>query len=301
MYIPSRKLNLILKKRESHIVLQQTEPVRLSDYVAGRFVSIPSKKGMKKAILKGLVYVNGELGTTARYLYGGELIELFESDDDQNRPVLEWPLEVIYEDDYLAVIVKLGGIEVSGNRFRTIENALPFNLKKSPLPDALSWPQPIHRLDYPTRGLLLIGKTASAVTALNQLFEHQKVKKVYHAVTIGEMDESGEIDVPIDGKHAFSRYEVLNIQPSPRFGVLNLVRLFPSTGRRHQLRIHLAGMGNPILGDQDYEVKGKILKGNGLYLHASSLSFEHPFKEELLSFEEELPKKFKRIFKNLRK
>ena len=78
---------------------------------------------------------------------------------------------------------------------------------------------------------------------------------------------------------------------------MNLLKLTPKTGRRHQLRKHMSAIGNPILGDVDYGVEGLILKGKGLYLHAFSLEFEHPVTKEKMYFEKELPKKFKKLFK----
>ncbi len=83
---------------------------------------------------------------------------------------------------------------------------------------------------------------------------------------------------------------------SERFAKLNLVRLNPKTGRRHQLRKHLSMIGNPILGDRDYGIENLILKGKGMYLHAYSLRFVHPFTQEEVSFIDELPKRFKKIF-----
>jgi 23S rRNA pseudouridine1911/1915/1917 synthase len=207
----------------------------------------------------------------------------------------ELPLKVLFEDDYLAAIHKPAGIEVSGNKFRTLANALPKNLKPSSLSDA-TIPQPAHRLDYATTGIVLVGKTASCIRALNKLFEEKKIVKTYYAITIGNMKPNGRIETTIDGKPAQSDYEVMKSVLSERFGSLNLVRLHPKTGRRHQLRKHLFSIGNPILGDRDYALDGLILKGKGLYLHAYSLKFEHPFTKNPLHITDELPEKFGKIF-----
>lgn len=202
---------------------------------------------------------------------------------------------MLFEDDYLAVIHKPAGILVSGNVFRTIKNALSKNLKKSNQSDATS-PQPIHRLDYSTTGILLIGKTRRSIHALNKLFEDRAISKAYYAVSIGKMDPKGIISTQIDGKEASSIYSVEKTVASKRFGVLNLVLLKPLTGRRHQLRKHLSTLGNPILGDKDYNIDGLLLNGKGMYLHAYSLKFSHPFTCEKLHFIDELPLKFKKIF-----
>lgn len=196
------------------------------------------------------------------------------------------------------MIHKPAGILVSGNSFKTIANALDQNLKGSKLPDATT-PQPVHRLDYATTGILLVGKTSSSIRALNKIFENKGVTKTYYAVTIGEMDEQGEITSEVDGKKAQSNYMLCETVPSPRFGKLNLVKLEPQTGRRHQLRKHLAAIGNPILGDKEYGIENLILKGKGLYLHAYSLKFTHPFTNEEIFLKDEFPQRFKKLFVQL--
>lgn len=113
------------------------------------------------------------------------------------------------------------------------------------------------------------------------------------------MKSEGIITSDVDDKKAVSNYKVIDSVASKRFGQLNLVMLQPKTGRRHQLRIHLASIGHPILGDKDYGVEGLVLKGKGMYLHAHSLKFNHPFADEVVFVEAELPKRFKKIFGNL--
>ncbi len=250
---------------------------------------------MKKAIDKGLVKVNGTVAGTGKFLNGGEIITLF-SEENKDKPVIQFKLEVSFENDHLAIINKPPGILVSGNKKKTIVNALPYNLTKSNASDALLRPKPVHRLDFPTSGLLLIAKTHAAVIALNKLFKERKVKKTYHAVTYGKMPITGTITTVIDGKNAFTEYKVLETVHSERFNYLNLVELFPKTGRKHQLRVHLSSLGNPILGDKNYSKEGLLLKGKGLFLHASSLEFTDPIIGTLTSVTTALPKKFRKIF-----
>ena len=208
---------------------------------------------------------------------------------------LIFPLQVLFEDEHMAAIHKPAGIEVSGNKFKTIANALPQNLEPSKLSDA-TIPQPVHRLDYATTGIVLVGKTHSSIRALNKMFEEKTIAKTYYAVAIGNMEPSGTITSEIDGKTSHSDYKVIESVPSERFGVLNLVKLHPKTGRRHQLRKHLFNLGHPILGDKDYALEGLILKGKGLYLHAYALEFEHPFTNKIICITDELPEKFEKIF-----
>ena len=250
---------------------------------------------MKKAIDKGRLQLNGKVAKTADFVSGGECLELVLDGTAKQRPTIDLNLKVLYEDSHLAIVHKPAGIEVSGNRKWTVENALITNLEPSNESDA-TLAEAIHRLDYPTTGTLLIGKTISAIAALNELFEKRLVAKVYMAITIGEMKRQGIVKTPIDEKTSVSDYLVLSSAPSERFSALNLVQLKPKTGRRHQLRKHMATVGNPILGDRDYGKEGLILGGKGLYLHSLSLSFIHPFTHEELTVEAPLPKKFKKIF-----
>lgn len=193
------------------------------------------------------------------------------------------------------MIHKPAGILVSGNHFKTIANALSQNINQSKLGDA-TIPQPVHRLDYGTTGILLIGKTRSSIRALNKMFEDKKIKKTYYAITIGEMEDRGKITSKIDGKKSQSNYIISSSVPSKKFGTLNLVKLIPITGRRHQLRIHMSKIGNPILGDKEYGIENLILNRKGLYLHAFSLKFIHPFTNEEVHLLDGLPQRFKNIF-----
>ena len=280
---------------ETHIVPKLSAPVRLQDYGVGIFNGALSKSALKKALKKQYVTVDDVVATSATFINGGETIRLSIPEDVSPKKKLILPLAVLFEDEHLAVIRKPAGILVSGNRFKTIANALAQNLNKSNLHDAAIL-QPVHRLDYPTTGVLLVGKTRSSIRALNKLFEDNEIKKTYYAVTIGKMDDEGKIASTIDGKKSLSDFEVIESVPSKRFGSLNLLRLKPQTGRRHQLRIHLASIGNPILGDKEYGIEDLILNGKGLYLHACSLEFIHPFTKEIVYIEDELPQRFKKIF-----
>ncbi|CAM1362608.1 RluA family pseudouridine synthase [Tenacibaculum xiamenense] len=286
-----------MKLIATHISKKQNTSIRIQEYAVGIFETIPTKSALKKAIKKGLVFVNGEKASTALLIKGSEKIELYEGETDINtsKKKFDITLEILFEDEYLAIINKPAGVLVSGNSFATINNALPQNLKRSSLSD-VTIPRPVHRLDYPTSGLLLIGKTTSSIIELNRLFELKLIQKTYHAISIGNLPKNGEINTPIDSKVALTKFSVLKTVSSERFGNLNLVELQPSTGRRHQLRKHLFSLNSPILGDKDYYLEGLILKGNGLYLYASSLKFIHPFTSKTINISSNLPKKFERIF-----
>lgn len=239
--------------------------------------------------------MNDVIANSATFIRGGEVIKLSIPEEVSPKRKLIFPLEVLFEDEYIAAIRKPAGILVSGNSFKSIANALAQNIKPSNLKDATT-PQPVHRLDYATTGILLIGKTSSSIRALNKLFEDKAIEKNYFAITIGKMNKQGKINSEIDGKKSQSSYTVNASVPSERFGQLNLLQLQPQTGRRHQLRKHLAHIGNPILGDTDYGMENLILKGKGMYLHAYFLKFVHPFTNKKIHLKDELPQRFKKIF-----
>ncbi|WP_040279814.1 RluA family pseudouridine synthase [Psychroserpens damuponensis] len=281
---------------KTHIVPQQSSPIRLQEYGVGIFDATITKSALKKALKKQYITVNGVVATTATYIKGGECIRITISEENTHNKQFILKLNVLFEDDYLAVIHKPAGVLVSGNSFKTIANALVRSIKKSTLPDATK-PQPVHRLDFPTTGILLVGKTQSSIRALNKLFEDKAIKKTYYAVTIGNMKPKGHITFNIDDKPSQTYYKVCQSVVSKRFETLNLVRLEPQTGRRHQLRKHLSQIEHPILGDKDYGVKPLILNGKGLYLHAYALLFTHPFTKDVMFLKDELPKRFLKIFK----
>lgn len=283
---------------EIHIVPKLTTPIRIQEYGVGIFIGALTKSALKKALKKEWITVDNIIASTATFIYGGERICLCIPEDNKPNKKLVFPLEVLYEDDYLAIIHKPAGVLVSGNSFKTIANALSQNIQRSNLPDATK-PQPVHRLDYATTGILMVGKTSSSIRALNKLFEEDKVEKAYYAVAIGDINSHGEIDTDIDDKKSHSGYKLIEYEESPRFGKLNLVELNPKTGRRHQLRKHLSSIGNPILGDKDYGIQNLILSGQGLYLHAYSLRFIHPFTKKQVHFKDELPHRFLKIFPSL--
>ncbi len=269
---------------------------RVSDYLPGQLNTIYSKKGVKKAIKEGLVTINDKKAFTADYLFGNEKITLFQSTIVNNKKTITIKLEIVFEDDYLAIINKPAGILVSGNKKYTIENALPLALKKSKQQDSLERPLPIHRLDYPTSGLLLIGKTSRSVILLNRMFENKEIQKFYEAVTISQQKDHGIINSPINTKKSKTTFRVVERLNSIKYQNLNLVELIPHTGRTHQLRKHMSKIGNPIFGDQQYGIEGLKSVGNGLYLQASKLIFTHPFTENKIEISIPRLKKTNKLF-----
>lgn len=280
-----------MNEKLEYIVHKEATSLRLLDYVIQFVPAVLSRNGAKNAIKSGRILLNGNPAEGSRYVNYGDKITLLPLEHFPLK-VFKLCLPVVFEDDYLAVINKPAGIGVSGNYFRTIENALPFNLKRTARADALVTPRAVHRLDNQTSGLLLIAKTASARLHLGNQFEQKNVHKTYFALVAGALTAKGNINFPIDSKEALTEYEVIQQVDSVKYKKISLVKLIPHTGRTHQLRIHLSNLGHPILGDKLYSKNLPVLTGKGLFLTALELGFTHPISNQQLSFSLELPHKF---------
>jgi RluA family pseudouridine synthase len=277
---------------EKHLVPLNIGKIRLSDYAREIFLKyIPSRNGIKKAIKNKLIQVNGEPASTGLWVEPNQEIILLE--DEKPCKIFQYKLTVIFEDDHLAVINKPSGLLVSGNQFRTIENSLEFNLNSSSQPDALVKMRPVHRLDRLTSGLLIIAKTRSCQKNLDKMFKEHQIEKRYQAIVMGKMPPKGIINKKIENKPALTKFQVVKIVPSLKSGWLSLVDLWLESGRTHQLRIHLAQAGFPILGDTLYAEPAKTLKGSGLFLVAVQLQLPHPINKNPMNFTILPPNKFK--------
>ncbi len=207
-------------------------------------------------------------------------------------------LEIVFEDNDLAIINKPAGISVSGNQFKTIQNAILFNIETPKTKDALKWPLPVHRLDNQTSGLLIIAKTKTARVRLGQAFENKTIEKTYHAIVMGDITSTVQINNPIENKKAQTDFRKITTVPSLKSGKLTLISASPKTGRTHQIRLHCQSMNTPVLGDKLYGKPNLILKHKGLFLAATALKFPHPISKETLRIEIPIPKKFHNRLKN---
>lgn len=276
---------------ESHIVSENQLPVRLLDFCISNFKYINTRAGIKKAIKKNIIKLDEEDARGGEWLKSGQKIDVYESENSSHK---EFPLklEIIFEDDDIAIINKPAGFEVSGNKYKTIQNALAFNLKTSSRKDFLSRPVPVHRLDYPTSGLLVCAKTHQSVVNLSKQFQEKTIKKTYLAIVNGKLEDSGIIDEELDGKKSITLYESLKIIPSIKSNYVSLIKLKPETGRTHQIRRHLSHIGHPIVGDANYNLDLPLLKGKGLFLSATEIAFIHPNTNNNVEFKLNIPHKF---------
>ena len=285
-----------LKIIESIRVKEVSDSVRLYDYLTKTTRVIPSRKGTKKALKKGRVRLNELLATGSEFLKNGDLIEVHEEEAIVKK-VFPLKINVWFEDEHLAIVEKPAGIPTSGNFYKTLLNALPFNLTKSEESDALPCPLPIHRLDKLTSGLVIIAKTYASRIELGKMLENREIHKSYRAIVHGEIHGFGLLNSPIDAKSALSSFHCLDTIETKRFGTATLLELSPITGRTHQLRIHMARLGFPIFGDKMYVGNIKTTMDKGLFLQAFSVEFIHPVTKTIIAISLQQPNKFNWIMK----
>ena len=223
------------------------------------------------------------------------------------------PLQILYEDDDLAVVVKPCGMVVhpaAGNEDGTLVNALLFHLKNlSGIGGALR-PGIVHRLDKDTSGLLLVAKNDATHAALSDALKARTIHKTYRAVARGAFKEpTGVVEAPIgrspkdrkkmaivpDGRYARTEYRVLEPLRGATLVDVNLI-----TGRTHQIRVHFASIGHPLLGDPLYGGKNQPPVGR-LMLHARRIEFTHPTTGQPMVFEAPEPPEFLQEVEKLRK
>ena len=212
------------------------------------------------------------------------------------------PLDILYEDEALAVINKPAGLVVhpaAGNQTGTLVNALLFHLSSLSGIGGEERPGIVHRLDKDTSGLMLVAKDDQAHISLSSQLEARTIEKHYHAVVLGHMKEaSGRIEKPIgrdpkdrkkmavvpDGRYALTDWKVLE----ERGPFATLLDLHIHTGRTHQIRVHMASIGHPVLGDSLYGAK-RAPHADRLMLHAYSIAFDHPRTGERMTFIQPAP------------
>ncbi|HOO73556.1 MAG TPA: RluA family pseudouridine synthase [Spirochaetota bacterium] len=216
------------------------------------------------------------------------------------------PLDIVYEDDDIAVINKKPGMVVHpgpGNYDHTMVNALLFHLKGLSSIGGVERPGIVHRLDKDTSGLIVVAKNDRAHQHLVNEFSARRVKKKYKAVVTGKpADDHGLIDMPIarhrkyrhkmavveSGRDAVTEYRLEKMWNN-RLGIFSLLDITLHTGRTHQIRVHLSASGLPIVGDPIYSKKWEKHRVPYLLLASVFLSFEHPRTGDEVSFEVSLP------------
>ncbi len=265
-------------------------------------------------IKNGQILVNG-LAKKAKYaVKEGDVISYEVPEPEVVEYVAEdLPLEIVYQDEDVAVVNKPQGMVVhpsAGHTSGTLVNALMYHIKDLSGINGVLRPGIVHRIDKDTSGLLMIAKNDQAHLALADELKDKKSLRKYWAIVHGNLpNDRGVIEAPIGrsekdrkkqavtakGKPALTRFQVLE-----RFGDYTLVELQLETGRTHQIRVHMAYIGHPVAGDEVYGPR-KTLKGHGQFLHARTLGFTHPRTGEVLEFTAEAPAIFLETLEKLRK
>ena len=264
-------------------------------------------------IKDGRILVNGQAKKAKYAVKEGDVItyELPEPEVVEYVPE-NIPLEIVYQDEDVAVVNKPQGMVVhpsAGHTSGTLVNALMYHIQDLSGINGVLRPGIVHRIDKDTSGLLMIAKNDQAHVALADELKDKKSLRKYWAIVHGNLpNDRGVIEAPsgrsekdrkkqavtAKGKPALTRFQVLE-----RFGDYSLVELQLETGRTHQIRVHMAYIGHPVAGDEVYGPR-KTLKGHGQFLHARTLGFPHPRTGKVLEFTAEVPAIFQETLAKLR-
>ncbi|HBV74818.1 MULTISPECIES: 23S rRNA pseudouridine(1911/1915/1917) synthase RluD [Vibrio] len=284
---------------------------RLDQAIAELFSEF-SRSRLKEWLLEGKVQVNGEVVTKARTrVMGGEDITVqAELEDEQRWEAQDIPLDIVYEDDHIIVINKPRDLVVhpgAGTPDGTVLNALLYHY-----PSIAEVPRAgiVHRLDKDTTGLMVVAKTVQAQTRLVRALQKRNITREYEAIIIGNMTAGGLVEKPI-GRHSTKRTlmavnelgkpAITHYRVAEHFRVHTRIRLRLETGRTHQIRVHMAYIQHPLLGDIAYGGRARIPKGaskeltdmirsfDRQALHAVMLKFKHPATGEEMAFRAPVP------------
>jgi 23S rRNA pseudouridine1911/1915/1917 synthase len=221
-------------------------------------------------------------------------------------------IDIVYEDEDIIVVNKKQGMVVHpapGNYNGTLVNALLYHCKDLSGINGVIRPGIVHRIDKDTSGIIVVAKNDLAHSKLTEQFKVHSIKREYYALTEGIFkNDSGIVDQPLarhpqdrikmaivkDGRRAVTHYEVLK-----RYKSNTLVKCSLETGRTHQIRVHMAYLGHPLVGDPVYGYKKQKFKLEGQMLHAKTLGFIHPTKNEYVEFNSELPDYFLEVLSKL--
>lgn len=292
------------------------------DHVLAQLLPEYSRSRLQKWLVGGQIKVNDQICDCKQKVHGGEIIQvaavLAQEVPWQAQPL---PLSIIYEDDALVVINKPIGLvthPAAGTPDNTLVNALLHHIPGSQhLPRAGI----IHRLDKDTSGLLVVAKTLPAHNALTKAMQDRCITREYECIVYGNLISGGTIDEPIgrhpknrlkqavteSGKSAITHYRIIE-----KFTHFTHLKVKLETGRTHQIRVHMAFIDHPIVGDQLYggrlripkhtspELKQFLLQFKRQALHAKHLQFEHPMTHQLLSFEAPMTQDFKDLLQLLK-
>ncbi len=276
-----------------------------------------SRSYIAKLMEEGQITVNSKAIKANYKLRDGDNIEIIVPAPEEVEILPEnIPLDIVYEDDDILIVNKPKGMVVHpapGHSSGTLVNAIMYHCKDSlSTINGVLRPGIVHRIDMDTTGLLMVCKNDVAHRVMSDKFKVHDINRVYTAICYNHFGEvEGTVDKPIarhktdrkkmsidpNGRRAVTHYKVIE-ELSNNF---SLIECRLETGRTHQIRVHMASINHPLLGDEVYGPKNKPFKTEGQVLHAGVLGFEHPITGEYMEFKAELPEYFNNILERLRK
>ena len=296
----------------------ETEDIgkRIDSYLAEQLEDV-SRSSVQKIIRDGLVTCGGETCRPGKRISENDLVVVRMPDPVEMTAEPEnIPLDIIYEDDDILIVNKPKNMVVhpaAGHFTGTLVNALLFHCKGrlSGINGVLR-PGIVHRIDKDTSGLLIVCKNDNAHRSISEQMKEHSIRRTYHAIVCGKLTENGRIETYIGrdpknrkrmavvsrpGKTAITNYEI-----TESFDKFTYVKCRLETGRTHQIRVHMAHLGHPILGDPLYGGIRKDMQeaSDGQVLHAKNIGFIHPSTGEYMEFDSPLPENFTAILEKLR-
>ena len=286
------------------------------DYFLTKKLEDISRTYISKLIKDGLITINDEK-TKPRYLVKkGDLIKIKLPKPESQEVIPEnIPLDIVYEDRDILIVNKTQGMvthPAPGNTKGTLVNGLLYYDKNISKVGDITRPGIVHRLDKDTSGLLVIAKNQESYESLIEQFKQRSVKRVYIALVYGKFKlKEATINAPI-GRHPVDRkrmavvYEnskeaITDYKVLEEFKDYSLLELHLQTGRTHQIRVHMAYLNHPVVGDKVYSNRKNEFRINNQLLHAKAIGFYHPKTGEYMEIESELPDEFLSIIKLLEK
>jgi 23S rRNA pseudouridine1911/1915/1917 synthase len=296
------------EKREFKV---ESGQVRLDQFLALQSTQL-TRAQLHRLIVEGQVLLNGRSAKPAQKVRSGDLVSLTIPPPRETDVVPQWmPLSVIYQDSDIVVIDKPAGLSVHpgpGHPDQTLVNGLLARCPDIQGVGGAIRPGIVHRLDKDTSGLMMVAKNHHAHRELSDQIKNRQVNKGYLALSTGTvLPDSGLIDQPIardprhrkrmavvpGGRESRTQYKVIETPAGH-----SLLELILETGRTHQIRVHLAYLGHPLLGDGVYGRTSPRLDRH--FLHAYKLGFQHPRTGEPLEFQAELPQDLAGVLDELR-
>jgi 23S rRNA pseudouridine1911/1915/1917 synthase len=299
-----------------HLTVPNTSAGRRLDQVLSDLLPQHSRNRLQAWVRDGCVELDGKLETEPkRKVYGSELLTVREPLDARQMPDQpeDIPLNVVFEDEVLLIINKPAGLVVhpgSGNWSGTLMNALLHHLPSLELVPRAGI---VHRLDKDTSGLMVVAKTLEAQTDLVRQLQARTVRRQYLALVAGSMKKDGGVDSPI-GRHPVQRTKMAVVPENrggkpamtwfrvlERFSYCTLLECSLETGRTHQIRVHMASITHPLVGDPVYgKPNSRLPEFHRQALHATRLGLVHPISGFKMQWEAPMPEDMKDLVDALR-